>query len=91
MSASDVFLLCLVPSLKRSAGAFGCWRLSVGVQLGCGEEYGGKLDAVPDRVGGPEPSVAVWESRLAPLLFVSLGLREIETLLKRSQRTNSES
>lgn len=24
MSASDVFLLCLVPSPKRSAGAFGC-------------------------------------------------------------------
>lgn len=59
ISAPDDFLLCLGPGLKRSAGAFGCGRLSVAVQLGCGEEYGGKLEKVTDRTGGLDSSIAL--------------------------------
>ena len=50
MSESEVFLWYSIP--RSSAGVFACGRLFAWVQLGRGEEYGGKLATVPDRGGG---------------------------------------
>lgn len=77
MFVSEVFLLCLVPIPRRSAGVFACGRLSVCVQLDRGEEYGGKLAIVPDRSGVLRLSVARWDPclvRTSSLPNVSLDL-----------------